>query len=57
MGRCPEWQRGRAVNPLAQAFAGSSPARPTGASIAQSVERTLGKGKVMGSNPIGGYRE
>ena len=29
LGRCPERQRGRAVNPLAEAFAGSSPARPT----------------------------
>ena len=29
LGECPEWQRGRTVNPLAYAFAGSSPASPT----------------------------
>ena len=28
-GECPERQRGRTVNPLAYAFAGSSPASPT----------------------------
>ena len=64
MGRCPEWQRGRTVNPLAEAFEGSSPSRPTvgckpkqsiTALIAQSVEHTLGKGEVMGSNPIQGF--
>ena len=62
MGRCPERQRGRTVNPLAEAFAGSSPARPTvinlitaDALVAQLVEHTLGKGEVMGSNPIQGF--
>ena len=29
LGECPEWQRGRTVNPLAYAFVGSSPASPT----------------------------
>ena len=29
MGECPEWQRGRTVNPLAYAFVGSSPTSPT----------------------------
>ena len=28
-GECPEWQRGRTVNPLAYAFVGSSPTSPT----------------------------
>ncbi len=36
------------------AFAGSSPARPTVAHVAQSAEHTLGKGVVMGSIPIVG---
>ena len=29
LGECPEWQRGRTVNPLAYAFVGSSPTSPT----------------------------
>ena len=29
LGECPEWQRGRTVNPLADAFVGSSPTSPT----------------------------
>ena len=29
VGECPEWQRGRTVNPLAFAFVGSSPTSPT----------------------------
>jgi 23S rRNA (guanosine2251-2'-O)-methyltransferase len=29
VGECPEWQRGRTVNPLAYAFVGSSPTSPT----------------------------
>ncbi len=71
MGQCPEWQRGRTVNPLADAFVGSSPTWPTWqvlrptakhlqsicanlAYVAQLAEHALGKGEVMGSNPIVG---
>jgi hypothetical protein len=32
-GECPEWQRGRTVNPLAYAFVGSSPTSPTTSKI------------------------
>ena len=64
MGRCPEWQRGRTVNPLAEAFEGSSPSRPTETVINRQsiiclcssvVEHPLGKGEVMGSSPIKGF--
>ena len=33
LGECPEWQRGRTVNPLAYAFVGSSPTSPTNRKI------------------------
>jgi hypothetical protein len=39
-GECPEWQRGRTVNPLAYAFVGSSPTSPT---IPGEAEVGLGK--------------
>ena len=29
LGECPEWQRGRTVNPLRYRFEGSSPSSPT----------------------------
>ena len=67
-GQCPEWQRGRTVNPLAVAFEGSSPSWPTGsisqdavlsvleyAHVAQAAEHILGKNEVMGSIPIVGF--
>jgi hypothetical protein len=54
MGRCPERQRGRTVNPLAQPSQVRVLPGPPGAHVAQSVERTLGKGVVIGSNPIVG---
>lgn len=60
MGPCPERQRGWTVNPLAEAFGGSSPPGPTtdqrseNAIVAQSAEHTLGKGEVTGSNPVNG---
>ena len=67
VGRCPERQRGRTVNPLAIAFEGSSPSWPTGirnqetvlsvlefAHVAQAAEHILGKNEVMGSSPIVG---
>src|SRR5580704_11095507 len=40
-GECPEWQRGRTVNPLAYAFVGSSPTSPT--SLRSLRELRLGK--------------
>jgi hypothetical protein len=58
MGECPEWQRGRTVNPLRERFAGSSPASPTVTNRnrlrSSVVEHPLGKGKAMGSSPIEG---
>ena len=54
MGQCPEWQRGRAVNPLALAFVGSSPTWPTNAHVAQQAEHILGKNEVMSSSLIVG---
>ncbi len=59
-GRCPERQRGRTVNPLAECLRRfeSCPAHLQAnglcAYVAQSAERALGKGEVMGSNPIVG---
>lgn len=40
--------------PVGSARAGSNPALPI-AAIALAVERTLGKGKGVGSNPTGGF--
>ncbi len=55
MGRCPERQRGRTVNPLAQPSQVRVLPGPLGAYIAQLVEHALGKGEVMGSSPIVGF--
>ena len=41
LGECPERQRGRTVNPLAYAFAGSSPASPTTRSMVENGEDRL----------------
>src|SRR4029450_539599 len=38
-GECPERQRGRTVNPLADAFVGSSPTSPTSAAQKGQLER------------------
>ena len=54
-GGYPSGQRGLTVNQLAEAFGGSNPSPPTSALIAQLVEHALGKGGVMGSNPIEGF--
>src|SRR5215470_16527209 len=53
-GECPERQRGRTVNPLADAFVGSSPTSPTSLRacalrlasrpIAKATRRSLGEG-------------
>jgi hypothetical protein len=62
-GGYPSGQRGLTVNQLADAFGGSNPSPPTfrevspaarNALIAQLAEHALGKGEVMGSNPIEG---
>jgi hypothetical protein len=54
MGRCPERQRGRTVNPLAQPSQVRVLPGPPDAHVAQSVEHTLGKGVAIGSSPIVG---
>ena len=69
MGRCPERQRGRTVNPLAQPSQVRVLPGPLGsgqgtiasylttefAHVAQTVERILGKDVAMGSIPIVGF--
>src|SRR6202008_1562163 len=44
-GECPEWQRGRTVNPLAYAFVGSSPTSPT---TRQSIMERSGEAALVG---------
>jgi hypothetical protein len=52
---CQSGQLEQTVNLPAYAFGGSNPSPGTTlASIAQSVERVLGKDEVTGSNPVGG---
>jgi len=48
-----EWLKETDCKSVGSAYVGSNPTLPI-AAIALAVERTLGKGKVIGSNPIGG---
>ena len=41
-GECPERQRGRTVNPLADAFVGSSPTSPTTLEIKEKTQFLAG---------------
>ena len=53
-GSCPERLRGRTVNPLAYAFAGSSPASPTTAHASQT-RRPGSEGDQPAARRCGGY--
>ena len=52
-GKVLEWLMRGVCKTSGSAYTGSNPVFPI-AAIALAVERTLGKGKVVGSNPIGG---
>src|SRR5208282_4401711 len=40
---CPEWQRGRTVNPLAYAFVGSSPTSSTSLKIKENLKSCMAR--------------